>query len=232
MKFIVGNWKMNGNMESKDSLLKSLKNIHTDNKIVVCLPFTLLYGNNYGITLGAQDISEHANGAYTGDISGQMLADADIKYVIVGHSERRLYHNETNEIVCAKAKAAIKNKIIPIICIGESAEEKHAGRTMSVVKKMLLESIPKTGDYIVAYEPRWAIGSGQTPTTDEIASVFETIYKALSGIKRENTPLLYGGSVNGDNAKQIISIAHVGGLLVGGASLKSDTFLPIIKSID
>lgn len=223
---------MNGNMNDKDLLLKSLKNIQTNNKIIVCLPFTLLCGNDYGIVIGAQDISEHDNGAFTGDISGQMLKNALVKYVIVGHSERRKYHNETNEIVKAKASAAIKNGIVPIICIGESLKDKNTGRTMSTVKKMLLESIPDNGDYIIAYEPCWAIGSGKTPSDEEIKSVFETIHKALSGVRRENTVLLYGGSVNSLNSKQIMSIARVDGVLVGGASLKSDTFLPIIKSAD
>ncbi len=232
MKIIVGNWKMNGDNEDKEILLKALKNLRTKNEVVVCLPFTLIYGNNHGITIGAQDISEHDNGAYTGDISGQMLKDADVKYVIVGHSERRLYHNETNTIVKTKAMAAIKNGIVPIICIGETSEEKNTGRTNSVVKKMLLESIPGQGEYIVAYEPRWAIGSGKTPTEDEIKAVFETIHKALHNIGRDDVALLYGGSVNGKNAKQIMNIPHVDGVLVGGASLKSDTFLPIIKSID
>ena len=232
MKFIVGNWKMNGTSESRDTLLKSIRNVITDNKIVVCLPFILICGNDFGVTLGAQDISEHDNGAYTGDISGQMLNDANVKYVIVGHSERRTYHHETNEIVRAKATAAIKNKIVPIICVGESTEEKNSGRTMTAVKKMLLESIPSSGEFIVAYEPYWAIGSGKTPSGSEIADVFETIRKALSNAGRDDVALLYGGSVNATNAKEIVNIKNVDGLLVGGASLKSDTFLPIIKSID
>ena len=114
MKFIVGNWKMNGTWDEKETFLKALKNVKTNNKIIICMPFTLLYGNDHGITIGAQNISEYNNGAYTGDISGKMLKDADIKYVLVGHSERRLYHNETNAIVKAKANAAIKNGITPI----------------------------------------------------------------------------------------------------------------------
>lgn len=223
---------MNGTSESRGALLKSIRNVITNNKIVVCLPFILICGNDFGVTLGAQDISEHDNGAYTGDISGQMLNDANVKYVIVGHSERRTYHHETNEIVRAKATAAIKNKIVPIICVGESTEEKNSGRTMSAVKKMLLESIPLSGEFIVAYEPYWAIGSGKTPSGSEIADVFETIRKALSNAGRDDVALLYGGSVNATNAKEIVNIKNVDGLLVGGASLKSDTFLPIIKSID
>ncbi len=232
MKFIVGNWKMNGTLDEKEAFLKALKNVKTNNKIIICMPFTLVYGNDHGITIGAQNISEHANGAYTGDISGQMLKDADVKYVLVGHSERRLYHNETNAIVKAKAIAAIKNGITPIICIGETLADKKAGRTMTVVKKMLLECIPEKCKYIIAYEPRWAIGSGKTPTLEEITAVFETIHKTLHQQGCENISLLYGGSVNSNNAKQIINIKNVDGLLVGGASLKSDTFLPIIKSID
>ncbi len=232
MKLIIGNWKMNGTWDEKEELLKSLKNVRTKNKIVLCLPFTLLCGNDHGITLGAQDISEHNNGTYTGDISGQMLLDANVKYVLVGHSERRKNHNETNTIVKAKAIAAIKNKIIPIICIGETDADKKAGHTMSVVKKMLLESIPSNGEFIVAYEPRWAIGSGKTPTDTEIASAIETIHKALHTTGHDDVAILYGGSVNATNAKQIANLKYVDGLLVGGASLKSDTFLPIIKSVD
>ena len=232
MKFIIGNWKMNGNTEQKDVLLKSIKNVQTNNKIVICLPFTLLHGNDFGITIGAQDISEHTNGAYTGDISGQMLKDANIKYVIVGHSERRFYHNETNDIVKAKATTAVAYGITPIICIGETQGERNMGRTMSVVKKMLLESVPDYGEYIIAYEPRWAIGSGATPSVSEIKAIHETIFKTLRNINRENTPILYGGSVDAENAKTITSVAHVDGLLIGRASLKSDTFLPIIESID
>ncbi len=231
MKYVIGNWKMNGNMAEKDSLLKSLKNVRTDNKVVICLPFTLLCGNTFGITIGAQDISEHTNGAYTGDISGAMLIESDVKYVLVGHSERRFYHHETNDIVKAKATAAIQNKIIPIICVGETADEKNAGRTMSVVKKMVLESVPKSGNYIIAYEPRWAIGKGVTPSANEITAVHETIFKTLRGIKKENTPVIYGGSVDAGNAGTIANLPHVDGLLIGRASLKSDTLLPIIKTI-
>jgi len=232
MKFIIGNWKMNGNMSDKESMLRTLKNVQSANNIILCLPFTLLYGNDYGITIGAQDISQFSNGAYTGDISGSMLKDTGAKYVIVGHSERRLYHNETNEIVKQKATAAIANGLVPIVCVGETLDDKNSGRTMPVVKKMVLNSVPENGEYIVAYEPRWAIGSGKTPTDKEIADVHQTIFKTLHGINRENIPIIYGGSVNQSNTRQIIEIAHVDGLLIGGASLKSDTFVPIIKSID
>ena len=228
MKFIIGNWKMNGTKADKEDMLKALKTVKSGNKIVLCLPFTLLCGENKGISIGAQDVSSHENGAYTGDISATMLKEMGVEYVIVGHSERRTNHDETNEIVRQKATMAIKNGIIPIVCVGETMEEKNAGHTTSVIKKMLLESIPDNGEYIVAYEPRWAIGTGQTPTTNEIVSAVKTVFETLPN----PMPIIYGGSVNKDNARDIISIPYVDGLLIGGASLKSDTFLPIIKSID
>jgi len=228
MKYIIGNWKMNGNISEKKSLFSALAKVKTRNKIVICLPFTLLNGENYGITIGAQDISNHENGAYTGDISATMLTASGVKYVIIGHSERRKNHNETNEIVKDKAEIAIKHKITPVICVGETAKEKDSGKTKSVIKKMLMQSIPDSGKYIIAYEPRWAIGSGKTPTMDEIANAIKTIYENLP----TPVPILYGGSVNKDNAHDIISVPHIDGLLIGGASLKSKTFIPIIKSIE
>lgn len=232
MKYIIGNWKMNGNETEKEALLKSLKNVQTNNKVIICLPFTLLHGNDFGITIGAQDISEHTNGAYTGDTSGAMLVEANAKYVLVGHSERRFYHHETNDIVKAKATAAIQHNIIPVICVGETAAERNCGRTMSVVKKMVLESVPDFGNYIIAYEPRWAIGKEITPSKIEIKAIHETIFKTLRGISKENTPIIYGGSVNAENAGNIANLPHVDGLLIGRASLKSDTLLPIIKTIE
>ena len=232
MKFIIGNWKMNGTLDEKETMLKNLKNVKTKNKIIMCLPFTLLYGNNHGITIGAQDTSANPNGAYTGDISAEMIKNTGAEYVLVGHSERRSYHNETNEIVKAKATAAIKNGLVPIICVGETATEHNASRTMSVVKKMVLESIPNSGKYIIAYEPRWAIGASVTPTEKEITAVHETIYKTLKNIGKENTPIIYGGNVNIENVSNIINLPHVDGVLIGRASLKSETFLPIIKSIE
>ena len=228
MKFIIGNWKMNGNMDEKESLLSAISGIKTKNKVVLCLPYTLLYGENFGISIGAQDVSNHDKGSFTGDISTSMLKDANVQYVIVGHSDRRLYHNETNEIVKEKATIAIKNGIIPIVCVGETIEEKNSGHTTSVIKKMLLESIPEDGEYIIAYEPRWAIGSGLTPTNNEIVTAVKTIFDNLPN----PMPILYGGSVNQDNALDIATIPYIDGLLIGGASLKSETFLPIIKSIN
>ena len=232
MKILVGNWKSNGNIKDKNKLLTALKSVKTTNKIILCLPFTLLGGDKTNIFIGAQDISKHPNGAFTGDISGKMLKDFDVKYVIVGHSERRTYHNETNEIVKNKAIMAIKNGITPIICVGESMAEHKNGKTKSAIKKMLLESIPTKGDFIIAYEPRWAIGTGIIPTPKEIESIHNMIFELLVKTKHKRTPILYGGSINAANTKQFINISHVDGLMAGRASLKSATFLPIIKNMN
>lgn len=229
MKFIVGNWKMNGTIPDMENMTQAISEIETENKVILCPPFTLLYCKNNGVTIGAQNISEHENGAYTGDISGQMIIDAGAKYVLVGHSERRLYHNETNEIVKSKASMAIKHNLIPIICVGETLDERKSGKTEYVIKTMLEQSLPGDGEFMIAYEPRWAIGTGLTPTIPEIESVHKLLFEYLKN--RKNTPILYGGSVKPDNAQTIANVPHVDGLLVGGASLKPETFLPIIKSV-
>ena len=232
MKFIIGNWKMNGTSKDKTSMIQKISKIKTKNKVILCLPFTLLCGEHGNVQIGAQDISVHNNGAFTGDISGKMIAETGAKYVLVGHSERRHNHNETDETTKAKAETAIKNKLIPIICIGETLAEHESGKTVSVIKKMLKKCLPDSGKFIVAYEPRWAIGTGKTPTVEQIAKIHNVIFEYLKNIGHKTIPILYGGSVNQSNATDFISVPHVDGLLIGGASLKSDTFLPIIKSID
>ena len=227
MKIIAGNWKMNGTRADLDKMVAAIDAEKPENRVILCVPFTMLRHGTDSVAIGAQDVSTHARGAYTGEVSGAMIADTGAKYVIVGHSDRRLYHNETNELVKEKATIAIKNGIIPIICVGETIEEKNSGHTTSVIKKMLLESIPEDGEYIIAYEPRWAIGSGLTPTNNEIVTAVKTIFDNLPN----PMPILYGGSVNQDNALDIATIPYIDGLLIGGASLKTKTFLPIIDSI-
>ena len=179
MKIIVGNWKSNGNIKDKKRLLTATNNLKTKVKVILCLPFTLLYTDKTKISIGAQDISLYPNGAYTGDISGQMIKETGAKYVLVGHSERRKYHHETNEIVKTKATLAIKNGLIPIVCVGESLSEHKAHKTKSVITKMLLNSIPDTDKFIVAYEPRWAIGTGITPTKQEVQKIHQMIFDIL-----------------------------------------------------
>lgn len=233
MKIIAGNWKMNGSRSGLDEMISALDNVETQNTVILCVPFTMVRGGTSRVAVGAQDISTHDKGAYTGEVSGQMLADAGAKYVIVGHSERRAYHNETNAIVAEKATAALANGLTPIICVGETMDEKQAGKTMEIIESGVRESVPQnvSGKIIVAYEPRWAIGAGLTPTDQEIAAAHTLIAKTLESMGLAGTPVLYGASVKGSNAAQIMSIEHVDGVLVGGASLKSDDFIPIITSV-
>ncbi|MBO8407039.1 MAG: triose-phosphate isomerase [Proteobacteria bacterium] len=233
MKIIAGNWKMNGSRENLVNMVAALQNIETENTVVLCVPYTMLGVTSDNIALGAQDVSTHDHGAYTGEVSAQMVADTGAKYTIVGHSERRQYHGETNDIVRQKAASALAAGLTPIICVGETMDEKQAGKTMEIIESGVRESIPNdvNGKIIVAYEPRWAIGAGLTPTDEEIAAAHKLIADTLSDIGLDGTPVLYGASVKGSNAAQIMSIPNVDGVLVGGASLKPDDFIPIITSV-
>jgi triosephosphate isomerase len=185
------------------------------------------------IGLASQDISIHERGAYTGEVSASMVAATGAKYTIIGHSECRQYHGDTNASVRAKAEQALSNGLTPIICIGETISEKQSGKTMEIIESGLRESIPMnvTSKIIIAYEPRWAIGAGITPTSEEITEAHEFIAQILSDMGLDGTPILYGASVKGSNAAEIMSIPHVDGVLVGGASLKSEDFIPIITSV-
>lgn len=233
MKIIAGNWKMNGSRSELEKMVSDLESVDTQNTVILCVPFTMLGVSGCRTLLGAQDVSTHTHGAYTGEVSAQMIADTGAKYVIVGHSERRQYHEESNNTVREKAEMALANGLIPIICVGETMAEKQAGKTMAVIESGVRESIPSDvqTDIIVAYEPRWAIGAGLTPTHAEIATAHKLIADTLTQMGLSGTPILYGASVNGDNSADIMSIANVDGVLVGGASLKSEKFIPIITSV-
>ena len=224
---------MNGSRENLVNMVAALQNIETENTVVLCVPYTMLGVTSDNIALGAQDVSTHDHGAYTGEVSAQMVADTGAKYTIVGHSERRQYHGETNDIVRQKAASALAAGLTPIICVGETMDEKQAGKTMEIIESGVRESIPNdvNGKIIVAYEPRWAIGAGLTPTDEEIAAAHKLIADTLSDIGLDGTPVLYGASVKGSNSAQIMSIPNVDGVLVGGASLKPDDFIPIITSV-
>lgn len=224
---------MNGSRAALSEMVAALGAVETNNRVVLCVPFTMIQPIDSTVALGAQDVSSHEKGAYTGEVSAQMLRDAGAKYVIVGHSERRMYHNETNDIVREKATAALTHGLTPIICVGETMEEKQAGKTMAIIESGVRESVPDMPetDVIIAYEPRWAIGAGLTPTDAEIAQAHTLIAKTLESMGRGGTPVLYGASVKGANAAQIMSIANVDGVLVGGASLTPDDFIPIITSM-
>lgn len=233
MKIIAGNWKMNGNRAALKTMVDALRDVDTKNTVVLCVPFTMLGMDGGRAAMGAQDVSTHDKGAYTGEISATMLADAGAKYVIVGHSECRQYHCDNNNTVRQKASAVLANGMIPIICVGETMEEKQAGKTMAVIESGVRECIPSDTNtpIIVAYEPRWAIGAGLTPTSAEIAEAHTLIANTLKSMGLDGTPVLYGASVKGNNAAEIMSIPNVDGVLVGGASLKPDDFIPIITAV-
>lgn len=233
MKIIAGNWKMNGTRAGLESMVRDLSSVDTQNTVILCVPFTMLGVKSDKIAIGAQDVSSHTHGAYTGEVSATMIADTGAKYVIVGHSECRQYHGDTNDTVRAKAEQVLANGMIPVICVGETMDEKQAGKTMDIIESGVRESVPANveSDIIIAYEPRWAIGAGLTPTSDEIADAHGLIAKTLSDMGLSGMPVLYGASVKGTNAAEIMSIPNVDGVLVGGASLKTDDFIPIITSV-
>ncbi len=224
---------MNGSRDALVDMVAALQNIETENNIILCVPYTMLAVPSGRVFIGAQDVSTHDHGAYTGEVSAQMIAATGAKYVIVGHSERRQYHGETNDIVRQKATIALAAGLTPIICVGETMDEKQAGKTMDIIESGVRESVPNDpdGKIIVAYEPRWAIGAGLTPTDAEIATAHKLIADTLADMGLAGTPVLYGASVKGTNAAQIMSIPNVDGVLVGGASLKPDDFIPIITSV-
>ena len=244
---IAGNWKMNGTIEDSKARIEGIKEFLSNNKteaeVVVCAPFTLLGGvvsNVAGsnINVGAQDCHFNKSGAHTGDISASMLTDIGCSHVILGHSERRANHNETNEIVKSKVTAAIENNLKAILCIGETLEEKKAGKTLEIVQDQIknsLSDLSTAENTIIAYEPIWAIGTGLVPETKDIAEIHADIRKFLASIKGEDfaqkTRILYGGSLNPANAKEILAVVDVDGGLIGGASLKHEDFCKIIESI-
>ena len=233
MKIIAGNWKMNGSIAALRAMQTALRDVETSNTVILCVPYTMLAAGDGNIALGAQDVSTHAKGAYTGEVSAPMIAETGAKYVIVGHSECRQYHCDNNNTVRQKASNVLENGMTPIICVGETMEEKEAGKAMAVIESGVRESVPENpaGRVIIAYEPRWAIGAGLTPTSAEIAAAHSLISKTLESMGLSGTPILYGASVKGNNAAEIMSIPNVDGVLVGGASLTPDDFIPIITSV-
>jgi triosephosphate isomerase len=235
---VAGNWKMNG-LAASIGVLKAIiagAPAVPDVDLMVCPPATLIASfaaaaRGSSVRIGGQDCHALASGAYTGDISAEMLKDAGAAAVIVGHSERRHYHGETDADVRAKALAARRAGLLAIVCVGETRAEREAGRALAVVGAQLDGSLPdEAGDFVVAYEPIWAIGTGLTPTASDIAGMHRSIREWLvsrSGGAGETTRILYGGSVNPKNAKALLGVENVDGALVGGASLKAAEFLAI-----
>ncbi len=240
---VAGNWKMNGTRASLVELealwVKLRREPACD--VAICPPFTLLapamdYTDHRRFVIGAQDCHPEPAGAHTGDIAAEMLADLGCRCVIVGHSERRQDHGESDALVRAKAAAVLRAGMAAIICVGESAAERAAGEAAAVVERQLAGSLPEDASpeaVIIAYEPVWAIGSGRTPTPQEIAAVHGTVRDALVrrfGDDGASVRILYGGSVKPDNARTLMAVENVDGALVGGASLRADDFDAIIEA--
>jgi triosephosphate isomerase len=242
-KLIAGNWKMNGstvaNAALVQQLLEGVNQAACD--IAVCVPAPYLAGvgalvKGTAIAVGAQDVSAHEAGAYTGEVSAGMLRDLAVRYVIVGHSERRQYHGETDAVVANKVQKALAAGIIPIVCVGETLSEREAGQTEEVVKRQLAAVIHTNGhcisEIVVAYEPVWAIGTGKTASPEQAQHVHAVLRAQLHAASEQSgrVQILYGGSMNAANAAELMAQTDIDGGLVGGASLKAPDFLAIIAA--
>ena len=232
--FFVANWKLNGNLQFIDQFISNISLPNANSKCVVICPTAIhldyLSKNKNGFYVGAQNVSEHEEGAYTGEISVRSLIETNVDFCIVGHSERRQIFKEKDQDIHLKSERLIANNVIPIICIGETLEQKEKGITNTVLEEQLMNSIPSSSTFentIIAYEPVWAIGTGLTPTIDEIDETHRFIRSHND--KFNKYKILYGGSVKASNAKEITHLANVDGALIGGASLKSEEFTKIIQ---
>lgn len=242
-KLIAGNWKMNGGLVANEALVKALlAGLGTpacDVAIAVPAPYfaqiqSLVSGAE--IALASQDVSSYASGAYTGEVSAGMLKEFGVRYTLVGHSERRQYHAETDAVVAEKARQALAAGITPIVCVGETLQEREAGQTEAVVKRQLAAVIHVNGhcisEIVVAYEPVWAIGTGRTASPDQAQQVHAVLRAQLAAATphADRVRVLYGGSMNAANAVELLAQPDIDGGLVGGASLKSEDFLRIIAA--
>jgi triosephosphate isomerase len=235
---IAGNWKMNGKFSDIAPFVAAVKNADLAPELVICPPFPLIQSFAAALpgekgAIGGQDCHASPAGAHTGDVAATLLAEAGAKYVILGHSERREDHGETNADVAAKVLAALQAGLVPIVCVGETGTERDAGEAEHVVHTQLIHSLPETFIGLIAYEPVWAIGTGRTPSEADVTAMHAHIRATLaakfaaSGTK---TPILYGGSVKPGNAAALLALPEVGGALVGGASLNAADFLAIAAS--
>ena len=242
-KLIAGNWKMNGGLAANEALLTALArglSVKPACDVAVCVPapyFAQVQATKAdAIDVGSQDVSAQPSGAYTGEISGAMLKDFGVRYAIVGHSERRQYHGETDALVADKAKAALAAGITPIVCVGETLAEREAGATFEVVKRQLAAVIHTNGhcisEIVVAYEPVWAIGTGKTASPEEAQAVHAVLRAQLKAATDQSAciKILYGGSMNAVNATSLLGQPDIDGGLIGGASLKAVDFLSIIAA--
>lgn len=242
-KLIAGNWKMNGSAASNAALVQAVLAGAQDWKclVAVCVPAPYLaqvqaLASGTELALGAQDVSPHEAGAYTGEVSAAMLRDFGVRYAIVGHSERRQFHGETDAVVALKTQRALVSGVTPIVCVGETLAERESGRTEEVVKRQLAAVIHTNGhcisEIVVAYEPVWAIGTGKTATPEQAQQVHAVLRAQLRAATEHagRVHILYGGSMNAANAVQLLSQPDIDGGLVGGASLKAADFLSIIAA--
>jgi len=241
-KLVVGNWKMHGSRASNAALLAGLREAGPWNAdVAVCVPFpyiteTALALTGQAMSFGAQDCSAHEQGAYTGEVSSAMLADVGCRYVIVGHSERRAFHHESDQLVADKAKAALAHGVTPIVCVGETRAEREAGQTEAVVKRQLAAVIHTLthciGEIVLAYEPVWAIGTGLTASPEEAQAVHAVLRMQLHAAtqKSDAMRILYGGSVKPDNAVSLFGQPDIDGGLIGGAALKAADFSAICRA--
>ncbi|MEB0030034.1 triose-phosphate isomerase [Undibacterium sp. RTI2.1] len=246
-KLIAGNWKMNGSFAANKALLSELRaglNPNAACDVLVCAPAPYLAQcaddlTGSGIFLGAQDVSVHGSGAYTGEVSAGMLVDCGCSYVIVGHSERRAYHHESNDLVAQKALQALSAGLHPIVCVGETLEQRESGQTNEVVSSQLqavldLIGVDALANIVIAYEPVWAIGTGKT-ATPQMAQVVHAVLRQQLIAKdvdlAAGMQILYGGSMKPDNAKELLAMADIDGGLIGGAALKAADFLAIVDAI-
>ena len=241
---VAGNWKMNASKESVNKLvlgiLSGMDNVSS--KVVICAPFPYLSQvealiSHSQVSLGAQNLNINTLGAFTGEVSADMIKDFGAQHVIVGHSERRSLYGETNTIVAEKVKAALDSDLIPLFCVGETLEQREAGETESVVADQINTVVDLVGiaaflKIVVAYEPVWAIGTGVTASPEQAQSVHAFIRQLLANKSNDvaqQTPILYGGSMNAANANELIACADIDGGLIGGASLKPEDFLQICR---
>ena len=240
-KLIAGNWKMNGSLAANEALVKSVLAGLPASACHVALCVPAIYLAQVGaslatsrVDLGAQDVSGHAEGAFTGDVSARMLRELGTRYVIVGHSERRQYHGETDAVVAEKAKQALAAGITPIVCVGETLAQRESGSAEEVVKRQLAAVIHTNGhcisEIVVAYEPVWAIGTGKTASPEQAQQMHAVLRAQLKAATAQpaRIKILYGGSMNAANAAQLLGQPDIDGGLVGGASLKAPDFLAII----
>ena len=244
-KVIAGNWKMNMLPNEAISFIEEFAPLvkDTENEVILCVPYTdlfyaLLNVQGTNIKIGAQNMHFEEKGAYTGEVSPQMLKSINVEYVIIGHSERRQYYNETDETVNKKIKAAFEVGLKPIVCVGETLEEREAGKTSEVITnqtKLALEGLTneQVENTIIAYEPIWAIGTGKTATSDDANNSIKKIRNKIAEIYGQNTAsrviIQYGGSVKSSNAKELFTTSDIDGGLVGGASLKAEEFSKIVN---